>query len=160
MIVEAAGAPVRCIFVNLTLKCKRPIDSAYPKRLETLGDHLRAVRLDRGLSQPDVAKILKVNPDTVTGWELNRHHPPARLAKKIINFIGYMPFTQEGVSLGRKLYYARLISGKTQRQVAAKIGCDESNLRRIELDSRNPRKTTSLKIQRFIDGVLFCQVLK
>jgi transcriptional regulator with XRE-family HTH domain len=64
-----------------------------------------------------------------------------------------MPFTHEGVSLGRKLYYARLISGKTQRQVAAKIGCDESNLRRIESDTRKPGKSTSLKIQRFIDVV-------
>lgn len=151
MVIEATHAPVRCIFVNLTLKCKRPINPAYPKRLESLGDHLRAARLNNGLSQPEVAKILKVTPDTVTGWEVNRHQPPARLAKRIIQFLGYIPFKEESLSLGRKLYFARLISGKTQEQVASKIGCDESNLRCIELDKRRPGKRIMLKIQRFID---------
>ena len=145
-------SPVRCIFVNLTLKCKRPINPAYPKELKTLGAHLRAMRLDRCLSQSEVAKILKVTPNTVTGWELNRHQPPARLARKIIQFLGYIPFNGEGLSLGKKLYYARLLSGKTQEQVAAKIGCDESNLRYIELDRRRPGNRTLLKIQRFIDA--------
>lgn len=143
---------MRCIFVNLTLKCKRPINPAYPKQMETLGDYLRATRLDRGLSQPEVAKILKVTPDTVTGWELNRHQPPARLAKKIIQFLGYIPFKEEGVSLGKQLYFARLLSGKTQEQVAANIGCDESNLRYIELDKRKPGKRILIKIQIFIDA--------
>ena len=120
--------------------------------METLGDYLRATRLDRGLSQPEVAKILKVTPDTVTGWELNRHQPPARLAKKIIQFLGYIPFKEEGVSLGKQLYFARLLSGKTQEQVAANIGCDESNLRYIELDKRKPGKRILIKIQIFIDA--------
>lgn len=152
MIIIATGTPVRCIFVNLTLKCKRPINAAYPSSLNTLGDHLRKVRLDRGLSQPQVAKLLKVTPDTVTGWELNRHQPPARLAKGIIRFLGYLPFKDEEVSLGKKLHFARLLSGKTQEQVAIRIGCDESNLRQIELDKRKPGKKILLKIERFIDA--------
>lgn len=143
---------MRCIFVNLTLKCKRPVNPAYPTSLDTLGDHLRKIRLDRGLSQPQVAKVLKVTPDTVTGWELNRHQPPARLAKRIIKFLGYIPFAEDGVSLGKKLHFARQLSGKTQEQVAIRIGCDESNLRQIELDKRKPGKRTLLKIERFIDA--------
>ena len=143
---------MRCIFVNLTLRCKRPINPAYPTNLNTLGDHLRKVRLDRGLSQPQVAKLLKVTTDTVTGWELNRHQPPARLAKGIIKFLGYMPLKDQDVSLGKKLHFARQLSGKTQEQVANRIGCDESNLRQIELDKRKPGKRTLLKIERFIDA--------
>jgi transcriptional regulator with XRE-family HTH domain len=150
MIVVAAWTLVRCIFVNLTLRCKRPINLAYPISLNTLGDHLRKVRLDRGMSQPQVAKLLKVTPDTVTGWELNRHQPPVRLAKGIIQFLGYIPFQEEALSIGRKLYFARLLTGKTQEQVSAKIGCDESNLRYIELGKRRPQKQTMAKIQSFI----------
>lgn len=145
---------MRCIFVNLTLKCKRPINPAYPKRLETLGDHLRAVRIDRGLSQPNVAKILKVRPDTVNGWELNRHEPPARLAKRIIHFLEYLPFNEDFLPIGRKLYFARLVSGKTQSQVAKLIGCDTSNLRYIELDQRQPQSKTRKKILDYINVVL------
>lgn len=133
------------------LIARKPINMAYPTSLNTLGDHLRKVRLDRGLSQPQVAKLLKVTPDTITGWELKRHQPPARLAKGIIHFLGYIPFQVEGLSIGKKLYFARLLSGKTQDQVAAEIGCDGSNLRRIELSQRNPRKEIYYKIQKFID---------
>jgi transcriptional regulator with XRE-family HTH domain len=115
----------------------------------SLGDHLRAVRLDRGLMQSEVAKILKVTTNTVTGWELNRYEPQARLAKRIINFLGYLPFMTEDLSIGSKLYHARLISGMTQEQVAKEIGCDESNLRYIELGLRNPGLKTLRKIECF-----------
>lgn len=73
VIVVAAWAPVRCIFVSLTLKCKRPINPAYPKRFLTLGDHLPSVRLYRGFSQPEVAKTPRITTDTGTGWELDKH---------------------------------------------------------------------------------------
>jgi transcriptional regulator with XRE-family HTH domain len=117
--------------------------------LNTLGDHLRKVRLDRGLSQPDVARILKVTTDMVTCWELNRNQPTAKFAKAIIDFIGYFPF--QSTSMGEQLYYARLITGKTQKQVADLIGCDESNLRRIELDQRKPTPKTLQKILEYIN---------
>ncbi len=88
----------------------------------------------------------------VTNWELNRNQPTAKFAKAIIDFLGYFPFTSDDCSIGKQLYYARLISGKTQKQVADLIGCDESNLRRIELDQRKPMEETWKKIQRFIEG--------
>ena len=150
MIIEAAGTPVRCLFVNLTLKCKRPINPAYPAKLNTLGDHLRKVRLDRGLSQPQVAKALKVTPDTVTGWELNKHQPSARLAKGIIKFLGYFPTNEQQGSLGKRLRQARQILGHTQEQAAKKMHCDESNIRYIELGKRNPQKDTIKRIERYI----------
>lgn len=127
-----------------------PINPAYPTKLNTLGDHLRKVRLDRGLSQPDVAKILKVTTDSIIGWELNRNHPTSKFAKAVINFLGYFPFTGDDHSFGEQLYYARLITGQTQRQVADQIGCDESNLRYIELGQRNPQPKTLKKIQEYV----------
>lgn len=145
---------MRCIFVNITLKCKRPLNPAYPHGLITLGDHLRAARLDRGFSQLQVAKILNVTADTVTGWELNRHIPSMRLAKSIAEFLGYLPFKTEDLSIGKKLYLARLISGKTQEQIAVELGCDESNLRFIELGVRNPGVKTFRKIENYYDSVL------
>ena len=143
---------VRCIFVNTKLWGKKPVNAAYPDELVTLGDHLRKVRLDRGLSQPQVAKLLKATPDTVTGWELNRHEPPARFAKRIIQFIGYFPFNNDRTSIGRQLYNARLLSGKTQEQVAKLTGCDESNLRLIENGKRKPYAKTCARLQKFINN--------
>ncbi len=132
------------------LIAQKPINMAYPTTPNTLGDHLRKVRLDRGLSQPQVAKLLKVTTDTITGWELNRYAPQARLAKRVIQFLGYFPFKTEDLSIGSGLHLARLVCGKTQKQVAELIGCDASNLRYIELDKRRPGKQTLAKIQGFI----------
>lgn len=137
---------------QIQLKGIKPSNPAYPTDLNTLGDHLRKVRLDRGLSQPEVAKILKVATDTVTGWELNRHEPPARLAKAIIAFLGFCPLQAQ--SPERQLYVARLITGKTQREVAEMIGCDASNLRYVELGKRKPKPQTLEKIREYINDAL------
>lgn len=150
MIIEAAGTPVRCIFVNLTLMCKRPLNRAYPSSLNTLGDHVRAVRLQKCLSQPEVAKLLKVTTDTVTGWELNKHEPHARLAGRIIKFLGYVPIMEKQTSIGERLRQARQILGHTQEQAAKRMRCDESNIRYIELGKRKPMADTSQKIERYI----------
>ena len=119
-----------------------------------MGDHLRKTRLDRELSQGDVASILQVVTDTVTTWEMNRHHPTAKFAKSIIEFLGYLPFICDDHSLGTKLFYARLITGKTQRQVANLIGCDTSTLRCIELDQSIPLPRTRDKVQDYIDDAV------
>lgn len=140
--------------IPVCLRAKKPIDPAYPVELKTLGDHLRKTRLDRGLSQGDVAIILEVGTDTVTTWETNRHQPTAKFAKSIISFLGYAPFNFEGQSIGRQLYCSRLIGDHTQKQVAELIGCDASILRCIELDQINPLTRTCKKIQDYLDGVL------
>ena len=90
----------------------------------------------------------------VTCWELNRNQPTAKFAKAIIAFLDYLPFLGSDHSLGRQLYFARLVTGKTQKQVADLIGCDESNLRLIERDERKPQPKTRQKIHNFINGAL------
>jgi len=137
----------------LVLKAKKPVNTAYPKELVTLGDHLRKVRLDKGMSQPQVSLILNTSTDMVTNWELNRNEPTPKFAKLIIEFIGYVPFSLENASLGKRIYYARLMSGMTQDQISKEIGCDESNLRNIELDIRKPGVELNKKIGDFINRV-------
>ncbi|MCG3165578.1 MAG: hypothetical protein POELPBGB_01346 [Bacteroidia bacterium] len=130
-----------------------PVSQHYPKEVRTIGDHLRTVRLDRKLSQLDVAKILFVTEDSVTGWELNRFTPTPKYIKGIVSFLGYVPIEWNKGSLGTRLHYARLISGLTLEQLAKHIGCDESNLRVIELDKRTPRNGTLEKLSEFIQSV-------
>lgn len=92
--------------------------------------------------------------NSVTGWELNRYTPTPKFAKAIIEFLGYFPFSGSNQTLGKQLYYARLITGKNQKEVADEIGCDESNLRYIELDQRVPQAKIKEKIRDFIDAAL------
>ena len=154
MVIEATHAWVRCIVVNARFKARKPVNPALPAILETIGDHLRKKRLDMGLSQPEVAKLLKVTTDTVTLWELNRNSPTARYFKKILAFLGYLPDLGYGKSLGERLKIARQIMGHTQRQAAAKMKCDCSNIRYIELNARKPQAVTNQKIERYIREAL------
>ncbi|MBK7407188.1 MAG: helix-turn-helix transcriptional regulator [Saprospirales bacterium] len=77
--------------LKVTLWAKKPVNPVYPAELNTLGDHLRKTRLDRGLSQPDLARILRVTTDTITGWELNRHKPGVNSIRAIMEFLGNTP---------------------------------------------------------------------
>lgn len=75
-------------FCHLTLKGLKPKDSAYPETLRTLGDRVRAKRLDLGLRQKDIAEIMGVSVDTICYWEGNRVNPARRLLPKIGDFFG------------------------------------------------------------------------
>lgn len=135
--------------LNVNFQAKRPIDPAYPDELRTLGDHLRKVRLDRALSQPHVANLLGVTPDTVTGWELNRHEPYAKDARQLIQFLGYIPSLENSESLGGRLRLARQVLGMTQREAAKQMGCDPSTVRLLELDLTRPAKKTQERVLEF-----------
>jgi len=75
----------------VVLRCERPKNPAYPTELQTIGDHIRKVRLDRQLSQFQVSTIIGVTNDTITNWELNRNKPRILFLLRIFEFIGYIP---------------------------------------------------------------------
>ncbi len=64
--------------------------------------------------------------------------------------MGYLPDLGYGNSLGERLKLARQIMGHTQRQAAAKMKCDCSIIRYIELNARKPQVVTDQKIERYI----------
>ena len=74
-------------FCHLVLNARKPKDSLYPTVLETLGDQLRAKRMDLGLYQRQVAKLLGVTEDTVCYWENGRVKPSAQQQAKIAKFL-------------------------------------------------------------------------
>ena len=68
-----------------------PKPIGYPKELKTIGDHIRAWRIDNNMTQEDVSKILKVCEDSVVGWENRGTIPAMRQMPGIISMIGYLP---------------------------------------------------------------------
>ena len=75
------------------IKAKKPNKKPYPKELNTYGDHLRKKRLDLGpsLSQLQVVRIIKVDENSITQWELNNTKPSIKQIPKIVSFLGYSP---------------------------------------------------------------------
>ena len=78
-------------FCHVTLRAQKPAAPEYPRQLETLGDHIRKKRLDLGLLQKDVGKIIGVAQGTVMVWEGNRRPIARRLLRRIVWFLGYDP---------------------------------------------------------------------
>lgn len=142
---------VHCFFTKSCLVAARPRNPAYPEDLVTLGDYLRKTRLDRSMTQPEVARLLGVTTETVIGMELNRYEPRPRTAQKVIEYLGFIP-TLYGTDLKGKLRLARMVAGMTQEEVAGKIGCDESTIRNVELGKRKIQARVLNLICGFIDS--------
>ena len=55
----------------------------------TLGDVLRAWRLDRGLSQAEAAERVGVTQPTWSDWEAGKKLPNFRSAHRLIEIVGH-----------------------------------------------------------------------
>lgn len=114
-------------FCQLTLKASKPQSSAYPDTLSTLGDHLRAKRLDRNLTQGEAARLIGVDECSVYNWEGHRTTPELRLLPIIILFLDYCPY-KPGLSRQSILRTAREYAGLSRRKLAEALYVDEGTL--------------------------------
>jgi DNA-binding transcriptional regulator YiaG len=122
-------------FCHVTLRARKPNNPAYPKELETLGDHLRAVRLDRGLLQWEIARQLGVSVEVIVKWEGGHSMAPARCRVRLIDFLGYCPW-QPARHPGDVLRQAREAAGLSQERFAARANVDPSTVCRWETQGR------------------------
>ena len=60
--------------------------SRYPN--ETLGEKIRKLRLERGLKQVELAKVLGVSEDLVRNWEKGRTVPTREYLMRIEGYFG------------------------------------------------------------------------
>ena len=86
------GRPTPALpFCRARLAAPRPSDPAYPVELRTIGDHIRARRLGRGLLQRQAAEEIGVVVESIRNWELGWRAPAIRHLPGIIRFLGYSP---------------------------------------------------------------------
>jgi transcriptional regulator with XRE-family HTH domain len=122
-------------FVPLSLKyIRRKGNSEHPK---TLGEHLLKRRLERGMTQKQVATIIGVTTDTYLNWEKDRTAPVVRYYPKILRVLGYDPFPPS-TTLADRLRRRRLELGLTLDAAAKLAGVDEGTFRRWERGERRP----------------------
>lgn len=75
--------------VNLTALA--PLPKGYPIAPITLGEHLRAHRMDFGYSAFELALELGVYESTIYKWEKGDSAPTPKHTQTIIEFMGYDP---------------------------------------------------------------------
>src|SRR5579859_826267 len=124
-------------FCHAILKAPRPPSDAYPKQINTLGDHIKKRRLELGLLQKQAAQRIGVNESTIQNWEGQHRHPALHCMPAIIQFLGYNPLPEVN-TFADKLTRYRVSLGITQEALAKTIGIDKSTLARWERGDRTP----------------------
>ena len=139
----------------LDLTSQRPKHFRYPKEVLTVGDELRKVRIDRGLTQHEVARMIGVNRNFVYEFELNKRAHTIYALHKVFLFLGYIPNTltiDEGTLRG-KLFAHRIINGYTYTQMASLIGLDKGTIGRFE-QGREVAQNSIKLIERYFNEPL------
>lgn len=116
-------------FYYLTLRSHEPRNPASPEHLITLGDHLRKRRIDLGLHQKDMARIVNATISTITNWEKNRVEPTLRFIPKIIEVIGY---DKHAITIGEQIRDYRRKQGLSIKKLTRMLKIDPTNLARWE----------------------------
>jgi transcriptional regulator with XRE-family HTH domain len=138
-------------FGRLTLTGAKPRNSAYPTFLTSLGDHIRARRLDLGLRQDQVATQIMVDKSTIVNWELNHKEPTIRHIPKIIDFLGYDPTSnREPTSLGERIRVKRRRLGLSLKELATVLETDQSNVQGWETGRHKPTRRSLVLIGEFL----------
>ena len=137
-------------FCQTILKAPRPLPSAYPRELKTLGDHLKKKRLDSKILQRKVAQVLGADETSICNWENNRTSPALRVIPCIIDSLGYsLADDMSDRSLGDRILGYRRMHGVSQKELARQLGVDAGALSRWE-------KGRYVPAERFLEALKLC----
>jgi transcriptional regulator with XRE-family HTH domain len=123
------------------LHAHKPLPVGYPREVKTIGDHIKKMRLDRGLTKSQVAGLLGVTCHAVSDWEANLVSPAVKLIPKVIDFLGYAPFGDiTTMSESDRIRACRKLLGLTLRQAADQLNVCPATLSSWERGKRVSRK--------------------
>ena len=131
-------------FYRWSLTTAKPIP-CYPEVLEHLGHHLLKRRLDLGLQQKQVAKLIGTGAWNLRNWETGRHVIHNSFYPRVIQFLGYNPLPQ-AETRGQAVRRERLSRGWSRRRLGRAAGVDEATVRRIEADAAGLARKPLLRV--------------
>ena len=126
---------------------KRP----FPKELQSIGNHIKYTRLERRILIKDVIDELKIDRETLRGWELNLFEPHVSHYPLIIHFLGYNPCQFETDSLSGKIKSYRYKNGLTQKQFGELLQTDAAVVWQWESNGRPPLEKTKKRILELVN---------
>ena len=135
-------------FYRWSLTAQRPIPG-YPERLEHIGHHILKRRLDLGLQQKQAARQLGVHSGCLENWEHGRTSPADRFMPAVIRLLGYNPSPPPSTP-GARVAYERVQRGWSRKRLAALAGIDEATVRRIEEDTPELARPSTLAVRRVL----------
>lgn len=102
-----------------------------------------------GLEQKHVAKMIGVDTQSITNWELNRFEPAVKHYPKISDFLGYC-IMQYPKTPGERLRLFRIYAGFSIEKLAEFLEVDPSSVIHWESGRHNPMKSSSEKMEKLL----------
>lgn len=126
-------------FCGIDTFALKPKSSAYPKVIQTIGDQLRATRIERELLQNEVANVIGVSEATITNWENNLSEPKIMHLPEIINFLGFSPYRFNTKTLGGKIKQYRNRYGLSHKKMGTLLKVNASTIGSWENNEHAPQ---------------------
>ncbi|MEO8173112.1 MAG: hypothetical protein ABI581_08520 [Sediminibacterium sp.] len=104
---------------------------------------MKKKRMDLGLYQSAVAKLLNVTEDCLYLWENERNKPRLYQYPAIIAFLGYYPFDHETATFGGKIKRYKYEHGLSNKKLAKLLQVDEATVENWERNRRLPLKRST-----------------
>jgi len=102
------------------------------------------------LSQGEVAEILSVCEDTISGWEVRGTVPAIQQIPRITKMINYLPVAIDTSTFGGRITYYRCLNGLTPKKFGQMVTADPSTVRSWEASQNIPHK----KRKQFIEHII------
>jgi len=118
-------------FLRQTKKVRKPRIHDYSLFPQTVGEHVRKVRIERDLSQLDVARLIGVSDESIYYWENARSVPQVQFYPAIIAFLGFYPFSHDTRTIAGKLQQLINCNGWTRAACAKTLQLDSGTIKRI-----------------------------
>jgi transcriptional regulator with XRE-family HTH domain len=142
---------LRGVFASFQMQATKPKNTAYVVNPITIGDHIRNVRLERRLLQKATAQLIEVGVSSIEHWEAGIAEPQLRFLPPIIKFLKYVPDCCMDIpQLKSKIFLKRVKLGITQKEMAKRIGIDQSTLKRIERNGKSMTRRTLILVRLMI----------
>lgn len=136
---------------DLVLQRPKELPKGYVYSPKTIGEHIRKRRLDLGLLQIEVAKIIGVTESTIWNWE-HGTEPEIRYMPKIIEFLGYVPFEYNLDNPIDRLRYFKLINGLSYEKLGELMNRDPEQLTDWLSGRSKPCKRNMKMIEKFLEA--------
>jgi len=134
-------------YLRITLKCLKNNNIAPPP--QTLGEHIKRKRTQKGLTQAQAASLMGVDAFTVLNWEKGKTEPPIQTIPAILQFLGYDPFPKPK-TFSERMFALRRVKGWTIKEAAEQLSVDEGTWSAWERTGKVPWKESRERLEDFL----------
>jgi transcriptional regulator with XRE-family HTH domain len=134
----------------MTITVQKPMRTIELTKDSHIGLHILKRRLELSMNQKNVATLLGIKPTSITHWETGKVIPREIYSAKIIQFLGYDPYSFKTETLGQKIRAYRLFQGYMLKQLGDLLGVTECTIVSWQAGNTQPNEENFKKLSRLL----------